>query len=333
MSDQDSQRTVLDVEDAAIGAAATAAGAPAAAAAAAAAAAGALAAAPAALPAAAAAGASQAHFIVAMQQGDASDSGDDGEVQIVSDAASGEDDDVQIVSGGGPCADPSPPPWHCLLCTTSNPPLAPACDACRAYHGPTHTKALKNYMASSEVYTPTPLMPWLYVGAATSAEGPWLHFFTHIVCVCELAAQHPAAYRGSDNFALLPVPGSSGRTITPAQYRAYGALLAPAFAVMGSARRQGGRVLVHCEHGMSRSVCVVAAYLLAHPDALPPGAAAGGGSAAGAGASPGQRVLAFIKSKRGASNPAKGFVAAVEAFGSSRGGSSGSGGSGSCTVS
>ena len=47
--------------------------------------------------------------------------------------------------------------------------------------------------------------------------------------------------------------------------------MAPAFALLTRCRQTpGARALVHCEHGISRSVSVAAAYLLEHPDALHP---------------------------------------------------------------
>jgi len=148
--------------------------------------------------------------------------------------------------------------------------------------------------------TPSRLYPWLYVGAITSAVDQWLTapFFTHIVCVVQLRGRHPAEALGRSCFAYLPVGGESGGTLEPSQYAACDSLLEKAFAVMDHARSQGGKCLVHCEHGISRSAAVVAAYLIKR------GLAASSDAA-----------LAFMRTtgKRPV-RPARNFVTALKAY-------------------
>jgi hypothetical protein len=235
-----------------------------------------------------------------------------------------EEDAVQVL---GPLAGTAAPaPWACVACTRRNAPSATSCASCECFRGLQYSRG-GNFFASSDVLEPSQITPWLYIGALSSASGPWLRFFTHIVGVCQLPGPHPAADLGALALAHLRVSDACGGTIGPSQYAAYGAMLAPAFAVLNRCRQAGGRCLVHCKHGMSRSVCVAAAYLLQHPEALPTPLPP---------TNRGQHVLAFIRSRRPAAKPAWRLAAAVAAFGASSGGSGGGGasssGGGGCVV-
>ena len=257
-------------------------------------------------------------------------------------AAADDDDDCIVILSGASSSRPPPAPWPCLLCTCINSPAAARCAACGVLHGAPYAKLpANNFYSSSLVLTPSAALPFLYLGAVNAAEGAWLQgCFTHVVCVMELepGARHPAQDLGPQRFAHLPVSGSCGRTICPARYAAYHALLPAAFAVINSARSSrggGARVLVHCQHGISRSAAVAAAYLLAHSDLLPGAPGGSGGGGGGGGAPTGAQALAFLKSRREAVNPAKGLCAALEAYGkvlARRGGGGGGGGGSDCAI-
>ena len=219
----------------------------------------------------------------------------------------GAGDDIIVVSGGGEGGGEGEEEgdivvisgavfWACIVCTAHNPSAASACSTCACYIGDAYNG--KNFFSSAMLGTPSQLYPWLYVGAHTSAVGPWLStpFFTHIVCVVQLQGRHPAEALGPTCFAYLPVGGESGGTLEPSHYAACDSLLEKAFAVMDHARSHGGKCLVHCEHGISRSAAVVGAYLIKR------GLAASSDAA-----------LAFMRSKRPV-KPARNFVAALKAY-------------------
>ena len=299
----DSQATLPDKDDAALASAAAPRAAEGASAAAPRAAEGASAAAPRAPE-------SSAWALLGSSEGGGGGGGDDDD-----------DDGIEILSGA------APPPWPCLLCTFLNAPDTADCAVCFSIHGLPYSRVLKNFHVSSLVRTPSPVLPWLYIGAVIAAEKQWLNFFSHIVCVMELApgAQHPAQDRDPRTFAYLPVPGSCGATICPANYAAYQALLPGAFKVINHAHdhaRAGSRVLVHCEHGISRSAAVMAAYVLAHSAKLPELLPALGVAPSG------KATLAFLKTKRSIIQPAKGLCAAVEAYAKLQARSGGGGGGG-----
>jgi len=111
----------------------------------------------------------------------------------------------------------------------------------------------------------------LYLGSAASANEAALDklAITHVVSVVERNLQPPF---GREHL-LCQIPDSDDADLAP--------VLRETAPFIEAALRGGGRVLVHCERGASRSVSVVCAHLMRA------GAPSGGASAGGSGVSGG----------------------------------------------
>ena len=102
----------------------------------------------------------------------------------------------------------------------------------------------------------------LWIGAVSDAideEQLRAHGITTLVCVARgLLKVSPCplnAHRGSHRYALLSLVDSPEETLfTP--------ILEELFRFLDEALRTGGEILVFCVKGQSRSVAVVAAYLM-----------------------------------------------------------------------
>ena len=95
----------------------------------------------------------------------------------------------------------------------------------------------------------------LYLGSAASAKSDVLSALdiTHVVSVIDRAM--PEKYHSSIQRLHCSIPDSTEVDLTPTMHAA--------LPFIASAIEEGGRVLVHCERGASRSASVVTAYLMA----------------------------------------------------------------------
>ena len=98
---------------------------------------------------------------------------------------------------------------------------------------------------------------FLFVGSYGSVQNPQIlsgFGITHVLCVAEgLGASDVLSTHGFECLDL-GVPDSPDYRIE--------SLFIPAFAFINSAREHGGKVLVHCFQGKSRSVTICCAYLM-----------------------------------------------------------------------
>ncbi len=157
--------------------------------------------------------------------------------------------------------------WSCGLCTSNNPNVNTFCAVCHSIHGEVYTSVPSNFSRSSLILAPSSIFPWLYLGSeeATLITHPsqgWAQLFTTVVA-CMNHPPHGWGHQlAGHHHIVLPLSGGLGGSITSKDYGHYLNTFTPAFQALDDARENGGCVYVHCQHGMSRSVGVVAAYLL-----------------------------------------------------------------------
>ncbi|PWN22362.1 hypothetical protein BCV69DRAFT_246772 [Microstroma glucosiphilum] len=113
---------------------------------------------------------------------------------------------------------------------------------------------------------PSRILPFLYLGNLNHALNPaMLHALgiTHVVSVGESALHPPAASAAAQagRISVLDLKNVSDDGIDPLR-----STMRVAVEYIESARRSGGKVLVHCRVGVSRSTTIVLAYVMAHLD-------------------------------------------------------------------
>lgn len=217
--------------------------------------------------------------------------------------------------------------WRCGCCTSNNPegPFNTFCSVCHSIHGMMYAKKLDNYFVSSLIKAPSQIFPWLYLGSeeATYITNPpqgWSQKFTTVVA----CMNHPPpgwGHLGAHHHIVLNLSGGLGSSISPEGYVPLLASFTPAFQALDDARANGGCVYVHCQHGMSRSVGVVAAYLLTRfPtgdlfDMVQPSLSAGTDPtrlSKQLDGDPLEVIMVFLKKRREACNPAGKFMVALQ---------------------
>ena len=109
-------------------------------------------------------------------------------------------------------------------------------------------------MSTSEEATTPPVEPGLYVGPYLYAKSRgWLrrHAITHVINV---TASAPCPFAAELSYLRLELEDTPDAPIA--------AHFASALAFLRAARAAGGRTLIHCQMGKSRSVTIAAACLM-----------------------------------------------------------------------
>ena len=102
---------------------------------------------------------------------------------------------------------------------------------------------------------PSAVTPYLYIGDRNDADNLPLLMHLRITHILNMATNLPPPdHATAFVYLLLPISDTEQQSI--------GAVLPHALALIGDAHKSGGRVLVHCMQGVSRSVTLAAAYLV-----------------------------------------------------------------------
>lgn len=187
--------------------------------------------------------------------------------------------------------------YHCpqTLSSLNIPPrqslATPVNGSRNVFHLPPYVNSNPNSTPLSPTATMSEIIPRVYVSDLSSAEDPAqlaAHGITHILSAMPLA-RTPAAYL-SRTHMVVPLQD------TPFAELAGHLPATTAFIERALRSHPNARVLVHCAMGASRSVSVVAAYLIAR---------AGMGPAA---------AVAHVKARRAVAAPNWGFVMQLEEY-------------------
>ena len=132
-------------------------------------------------------------------------------------------------------------------------------ELCQRVHCVARRELAEQYpVIIAQTYSDVPVIPneiikgQLYLGSAATSNAAALDALdiTHVVSVVERKLAPPAGRA----HLLLQIPDADDAEMLP--------VLRAALPFVGRAVRDGGKVLVHCERGASRSVTVVCAFLM-----------------------------------------------------------------------
>ncbi|XP_068167900.1 dual specificity protein phosphatase 2 isoform X2 [Antennarius striatus] len=101
---------------------------------------------------------------------------------------------------------------------------------------------------------PVELLPFLFLGSAIHSSCRETLVATGITAVLNVSSTCPNFYEGDFQYLRLTVEDSLAADIR--------ACFGPAIAFIDSVKQRGGRVLVHCQAGISRSATICLAYLM-----------------------------------------------------------------------
>lgn len=142
-------------------------------------------------------------------------------------------------------------------------------------------------------FRPAQINPGLFlgsVGAAYTKQTLSSLAITHILTVCELLPPRFPNVLSTQDFTYKVVDVQDCPDAAVSQY------FDECAEFIDNAIRQGGRVLVHCFAGVSRSATVVIAYLQSHKGLSL------------------QEAMTAVKSKRRSANPNIGFISQLAAY-------------------
>ncbi|KAK0151891.1 Dual specificity protein phosphatase 2 [Merluccius polli] len=101
---------------------------------------------------------------------------------------------------------------------------------------------------------PVELLPFLFLGSALHSSRRDTLAAAGITAVLNVSSTCPSLYEGELRYLRLTVEDSLAADIR--------ACFSQAIAFIDSVKEQGGRVLVHCQAGISRSATICLAYLM-----------------------------------------------------------------------
>lgn len=144
-----------------------------------------------------------------------------------------------------------------FLCASST-DTAGAVLHCRVAAGANAVQALSMCRTQSELmdFPPTRVLAFLYLGNERDAQSLDALQQIGVTHVLNATTHVPCYHEGSIHYQRIPVADSCQQDLR--QY------FDESFRFIDGARRAGGKVLVHCHAGVSRSATIAIAYILEH---------------------------------------------------------------------